>query len=103
MKVTVLPYWLATLRITYLYNIMLSADFTSVSKRYQSHTVRRSRLRGGDTRCGGRSGSWFPPFRRASPDNDRWEEQENSLLCSAADNPDCFPRARNSNGLLPRR
>ncbi len=33
MKVTVLPYWLAVLRTMYLYNIMLSADFTSVSKR----------------------------------------------------------------------
>ncbi len=33
MNVTVLPYWLATLRMMYLYSIMLSADFTSVSKR----------------------------------------------------------------------
>ena len=33
MKVTVLPYWLATLRMMYLYSIMLSADFTSVSNR----------------------------------------------------------------------
>ena len=31
MKVTVLPYWLATLRTMYLYSIMLSADFTSES------------------------------------------------------------------------
>ena len=31
MKVTVLPYWLATLRMMYLYSIMLSALFTSVS------------------------------------------------------------------------
>ena len=31
MKVTVLPYWFATLRMMYLYIIMLSADFTSVS------------------------------------------------------------------------
>ena len=33
MNVTVLPYWSATLRMMYLYSIMLSADFTSVSKR----------------------------------------------------------------------
>ena len=31
MKVTVLPYWLATLRTMYLNNIMLSALFTRVS------------------------------------------------------------------------
>ena len=34
MNVTVLPYWLATLRMMYLYSIMLSADFTSLSKRW---------------------------------------------------------------------
>ena len=33
MKVTVLPYWLATFLTMYLYTIMLSADFTSVSNR----------------------------------------------------------------------
>ena len=33
MKVTVLPYWLAVLRMMYLYSIMLSADFTNVLKR----------------------------------------------------------------------
>src|SRR5579862_7591211 len=34
MKVTVLPYWLATLLHTYLYFSMLSADLTRVSKRW---------------------------------------------------------------------